>query len=90
MSSSNPAFAMSPAFSPSKRASVSVEELDELYGRPSATEADTGRMSYNDVVMKTIITFGVLLAGAAIGWAIPALLFPGMIVGLVLALVNIF
>jgi uncharacterized YccA/Bax inhibitor family protein len=90
MSSSNPAFAMSPAFTPAKRASVSVEELDELYGRPSATSAQTDRMSYNDVIMKTIATFGVLLAGAAIGWMVPILALPGMIIGLVLALVNIF
>jgi uncharacterized YccA/Bax inhibitor family protein len=90
MSSSNPAFTMSPAFSPAKRASVSVEELDELYGRPSATPAQTDRMSYNDVIMKTLATFGVLLAGAAIGWMVPILALPGMIIGLVLALVNIF
>jgi uncharacterized YccA/Bax inhibitor family protein len=88
--SSNPAFSMSPAFSPSKRASVSAQELDELYGRPTATSAQTGRMSYNDVVMKTIITFGVLIAGALVGWVIPALAIPGFVVGLVLALVNIF
>lgn len=90
MSSTNPAFAMSPAFSPAKRSRVSAEELDELYGRPSATTTDTDRMSYADVVMKTIITFGVLLAGAVIGWAIPILMIPGLVVGLVLALVNIF
>ena len=90
MSSTNPAFAMSPAFSPARRQSVSVEELDELYGRPSATPADTDRMSYNDTVMKTIITFGVLLIGAVVGWTFPILMLPGMIVGLVLALVNIF
>lgn len=90
MSSTNPAFAMSPAFSPARRQSVSVEELDELYGRPSATPADTDRMSYNDTVMKTIITFGVLLVGAVVGWTFPILMLPGMIVGLVLALVNIF
>jgi len=90
MSSTNPAFTMSPAFSPAKRARVSVEELDELYGRPSATPVDTGRMSYNDVVVKTLITFGVLIAGALVGWTIPVLMIPGLIVGLVLALVNIF
>jgi len=90
MSSTNPAFTMSPAFSPAKRARVSVEELDELYGRPSATTVETGRMSYNDVVVKTLITFGVLIAGALVGWAVPILMIPGLVVGLVLALVNIF
>ena len=92
MSSTNPAFSMSPAFSPAKRARVSVEELDELYGRPSATAVETGRMSYNDVVVKTLITFGVLIAGALVGWVLanPLIMIAGLVVGLVLAVVNIF
>jgi len=67
-----------------------VEELDELYGRPAATSAETGRMSYNDTIMKTLISFGVLLVGALVGWMVPILALPAAIVGFVLALVNIF
>lgn len=90
MSNSNPAFSRSAVFTPSQYAAPSAQELDELYSRPSATPADTGRMSYEDTVMKTIITFGVLLAGAVLGWFVPVLALPGFIVGLVLAIVNIF
>ena len=90
MSNSNPAFSRSAVFTPSPYAAPSAQELDELYSRPSATPADTGRMSYEDTVMKTIITFGVLLAGAVVGWIVPLLALPGFIVGLVLAIVNIF
>jgi len=90
MSNSNPAFSRSAVFTPGALATPSSTELDELYGRPSATTAETGRMSYEDTIMKTLITFGVLLAGAVVGWFIPALAIPGLIVGLVLALVNIF
>lgn len=90
MSNSNPAFSRSAVFTEGALSAPSATELDELYGRPSATSADTGRMSYEDTIMKTLITFGVLLAGAVVGWFIPALAIPGMIVGLVLALVNIF
>ena len=90
MSNSNPAFARSLAFRESTVATPSADQLDELYGRPSATSADTGRMSYEDTIMKTLISFGILVIGAIVGWVIPALAIPGFIVGFVLALVNIF
>ena len=48
------------------------------------------RMTYQDTIFKTLAGFAVLLVGAAIGWMIPALAIVGAIVGLVLALVNIF
>ena len=57
---------------------------------PSATPVQTGRMTYDDVVVKTGITFAVLLVGAVIGWQLPQLFWIGMIVGLVLGLVNAF
>ena len=90
MSNSNPAFARSLAFRENTLATPSAEQLDEMYGRPSASTADTGRMSYEDTIMKTLISFGILVAGAIVGWIIPALAIPGFIVGFVLALVNIF
>lgn len=90
MASSNPAFAQSPVFQAHGRPSVTVEQLDEIYGRPSATPGETGRMSYNDTIMKTLITFAVLGLTAVVGWVIPALAIPGAIVGFILALVNIF
>ena len=90
MSNSNPAFSRSAVFAQGGLSTPSATDLDELYGRPSATTADTGRMSYEDTIMKTLITFGVLLAGAVVGWFVPVLAIPGFIVGLVLALVNIF
>ena len=90
MASSNPAFSRSLAFRESSVATPSADQLDEMYGRPSATSADTGRMTYEGTIMKTLISFGVLLAGAVLGWMIPALALPGLVVGLVLALVNIF
>ncbi len=90
MASSNPAFSRSPVFAETARPTASVQELDELYGRPSATPTDTGRMSYNDTIMKTLISFGILLVGALVGWMVPFLAIPAAIAGFVLALVNIF
>jgi uncharacterized YccA/Bax inhibitor family protein len=90
MSNSNPAFRRSVAFQGSSVATPSAQTLDELYGRPPATGTDTGRMTYEDTIMKILIAFGVLLVGAVVGWVIPVLAIPGFVIGLVLALVNIF
>jgi uncharacterized YccA/Bax inhibitor family protein len=91
----NPAFSNSPAFAAGAKAvnyskPVSAEELDAMYGRPSATPVDTDRMSYEDTIVKTLIAFSLLVATAVVGWFVPLLMIPGAIAGLVLALVNIF
>ena len=103
---SNPVFSNSPAFSPkaaqrqaakdaaaARAAAVpvpSAAQLDEHFALPDATPAQMDRMSYEDTIVKTVISFGVLVVGAAIGWFVPILLFPALIVGLVLGLVNSF
>ncbi|GAA4657014.1 Bax inhibitor-1/YccA family protein [Arthrobacter cryoconiti] len=69
---------------------LSAEQLQQMYSKPSATAQQTGRMSYDDVIMKTVGTLAMVLAGAALGWIFPILMLPGMIVGLVLGLVNSF
>ncbi|WP_269938161.1 Bax inhibitor-1/YccA family protein [Arthrobacter sp. HY1533] len=72
------------------QAQLSAQQLQDLYNKPSANANQTGRMTYDDVIMKTVMTLGLVLVGAALGWFVPVLLFPGMIVGLVLGLVNSF
>ena len=99
MASSNPVFNNSPAFSerPGKAAEIyrptpnlSADQLSELYNRPAATSSDTDRMTYEDTIVKTVISFVILLVGAGVGWFIPVLALPAALVGFVLALVNIF
>lgn len=74
---------------------MTPQQLQELYTAPSAGPSHTGRMTYDDVIMKTLACLAVVLVGAAI----PMLLVPGaagslMIVGalggFVLGLVNAF
>lgn len=94
MQSNNPVFNRAEGFN-GRHASYdavapTAEELQNMYAAPSATPLQTGRMTYDDVVVKTGITFGVLLAGAVIGWLNPGLVWIGLIVGLVLGLVNSF
>ncbi len=105
MATSNPAFNNSPAFSsnrdvvaklPSSAApaasteGMTAAQLTELYSRPSATPVDTDRMTYEDTMVKIVVSFVILLVGAAVGWFVPLLAIPAAIVGFVLALVNIF
>lgn len=95
MALDNPAFSRSPAFnspSASTVATVSAAELQDLYNRPAANSNDTDRMSVEDTVAKSALTFVVLLAGAAIGWmfASPAIMIVAGLIGFVLAMVNIF
>lgn len=53
-----------------------------------------GRLTLNDVIVKTTIAFGVLLVGAVIGWqltpSMPWLVWGAMIAGFALAMVTIF
>ena len=93
--SSNPAFNRSPAFSNVPAVAKRLEtptpaQLDEQYGRPSATPSEMGRMTYQDTAVKTVIAFVVLVAGAAVGWNIPGIWIAGALIGFVFAMINIF
>ncbi|MCU1479727.1 MAG: hypothetical protein JWQ19_513 [Subtercola sp.] len=94
MPSSNPAFSRNPAFNGKAPATpvtpISAEGLETMYDAPSATPAQTGRISYDDVIVKTALNFVVLVAFAAIGWNVPALALPAALIGFGLAMVNIF
>ncbi len=65
-------------------------DLEAMYNQPSATSVDTGRMTYDDVVVKTALIFVGVLAGAVLGWQMPGLMLIGAIGGLILGLVNAF
>lgn len=67
-------------------------DIEQAFNLPAASSADTGRMTVEDTVGKTILVFALMLVSAAVGWmfASPLVMFGGMIVGLVLGLVNTF
>lgn len=65
--------------------------LENMYSAPSATTADTKRLTYDDVIMKTGGLLALLVVVGALTWQLaPGLWVGGMIVGLVLGLVNAF
>lgn len=47
-------------------------------------------MTLDNSLRKTILTFMVLVAAAAVGWVFPVLMIPGLIFGLVFGLINAF
>ncbi|WP_336650218.1 Bax inhibitor-1/YccA family membrane protein [Kocuria rosea] len=71
-------------------APYSAERLDSMYNAPAAGTNQTGRMTYDDVIMRTATVLGAVVVGALAGWIMPILTIPGALVGLVLGLVNAF
>lgn len=100
MESRNPVFNNSKAFSRRGYATfnenavptATAGQLEGMYAAPSATGVDTGRMTMDDVVVKTGLMFAVLLPAAVLNYIVanPLLTFGGAIVGLVLGLVVSF
>jgi len=96
MALNNPAFSHSPVFKDKK--DMTPEQLQELYDMSSPNTVAEPTMTVQDSIVKSVISFVVLLVGAAIGWFIVAA-NPELAVGVfliagigafVLALVNIF
>jgi uncharacterized YccA/Bax inhibitor family protein len=71
------------------------EQLQQMYNRPAAGPADIGRMTYDDVIVKTAACLAVVVAGAAVTLFVGLslaymLMIVGALGGFVLALVNTF
>ena len=75
------------------------EQLGQMYDRPTATPADTGRLTYDGVIMKTVVTLGAVALAFVVqmglflsgnGGIMQALMWVGLVAGLVLGLVNAF
>jgi uncharacterized YccA/Bax inhibitor family protein len=98
MRSNNPVFNSSEAFSQRAGAGVNQappipgQQLEDMYNAPAATGLQTGRMTIDDVVVKTGLMFAVLVPMAALNFylASPLLTWGGMIAGLILGLVISF
>jgi uncharacterized YccA/Bax inhibitor family protein len=97
MATSNPAFRNAAFGAPGAVATskaLSDNDLNALYNAPSAGSQDTDRMTYEDTIRKSVLSFAILLVAAAASWVltpfVPFLLILGAIGGLVLGLVNAF
>ncbi|MDX6328878.1 MAG: hypothetical protein QOI83_1261 [Streptomycetaceae bacterium] len=70
------------------------EQLQQMYQAPPAGPLQTGRMTMDDVVMRTGMTLGTVAVGAAVGWFALAGSFGvaigAMLIAMVLGLVQSF
>ncbi|WP_024366149.1 Bax inhibitor-1/YccA family membrane protein [Arthrobacter sp. TB 26] len=74
---------------------MTQDQLQDMYNRPAAGPADTGRMTYDDVIMKTAACLGAVVVGAAVTLVVAPglanlLMIVGALGGFALALVNTF
>jgi len=74
---------------------MSYEELQQMYNRPAAGPVETGRMTFDDVIVKTASCLAVLVAAAVFTLFVAPqtaslLMIVGALGGFVLALVNTF
>ena len=77
------------------RAGIPMDALEHAYAAPPASAYETGRMTYDDVIMKTGILLGIIVVVGAVAWVSPPgiqqmLMIVGLVGGLVLGLVNSF
>lgn len=76
----------------------SSEQLEYAYNQPAAEAVDMGRMTMDDVVMRTLMTLATVIVSASVTWwftygnlgLVTPVMYGGLIVGLVLGLVNAF
>ena len=81
----------------SSQDAMSQRRLEDMYNQPPAGPIQTGRVTQDDVIMKTLALFGLGRVGGVIGWMVsaanPALGFllwmGGMIVTLILGFVIV-
>lgn len=99
MESRNPVFNRADSFKRGGYATfetngVAANDLEQMYASPSATSVQTGRMTLDDVVVRTATLFAVLLATAGTTYFVltpsPFLVFGSALVGFVLAMIASF
>lgn len=88
----------SPMSAQPNMAEMTPQQLQDLYNQPAAGPVDTRRVTMDDVIMKTLGLFTIVLVTGAVGWTVAsanpglgfALWMGGMIGTLVLGLVIAF
>jgi uncharacterized YccA/Bax inhibitor family protein len=80
---------------PDAQQGMTKDQLQDMYNRPAAGPVDTGRMTFDDVIVKTALCLGAVIAGAAVTLTVAQglasmLMIVGALGGFVLALVNTF
>lgn len=75
---------------------MSSDQLSQMYQQPSATAADTGRMTFGSVINRSSLVFLMIVAGAVFGWTFAnpvnnaGIYFLALAVGFIFGLINAF
>ncbi|GGK81127.1 Bax inhibitor-1/YccA family membrane protein [Ornithinimicrobium pekingense] len=73
-------------YQPGPSETLTDEQLRDMYGQAPAGPAQTGRLTLDDVVVKTLLLFGIVLAVTAATWfyvgAQPAVAMPVWLLGM--------
>ena len=77
---------------------LTPQQLQDMYAAPAAGPVQTGRVTFDDVIMKTLGLFALVVVTAAVSWVMtassPGLTMPfwiaGMVGGLIVGLVIAF
>jgi uncharacterized YccA/Bax inhibitor family protein len=73
---------------------LAPEQLEQMYAGPAAGPLQTGRMTMDDVVVRTAMTLGTVVLGAVVGWfALPdnyGLAIGAALIAFALAMVQVF
>lgn len=80
---SNPVLAKNPHFQPGQR----PEEYRTRYDN-QMTLPETGLMTVENTMQKTVLTFAILIAAAAVGWFFPILALPALVGALVVGIIQ--
>jgi uncharacterized YccA/Bax inhibitor family protein len=76
--------------SPGITTPTDAASLQAAWDAGTATAYHTGRMTYDDVIVRTGGLLGLVVLGGVIGWWQSALVVPAVVIALVLGLVNAF
>ena len=71
---------------------TTADPVEQAYYGPSATARDTGRMTVEDVIVRTAMMLGTIIVTGGLTWylGLEGLAIPAMLVGLVVGLVIAF
>lgn len=77
---------------------AAFQQAQQAYYQPSASAVDTGRMTIDDVIVRTALCLATLVGAGTVTWMLTmsdqalgmGLMIGGLLIGFVLAMVNIF
>lgn len=68
---------------------LSAGDLERMYREAPAGPVQTGRVTYDDIVMKTLALFSIVLVLAVVGWTLAPAMGPVLLLGGIVAMLGL-